>query len=143
MLETSAIDFLQDLDFNDNVYFYHVTEKGIGEKILENGLLMADSHYWSTIIELTPEMIVDPYKFLADEHGHNIRKTEEMILIGCDKEDVNYLVTKNTFNTNNWNFEENPNYVILKDFIIGYIDLTDMEYPLILNPDYSHNIGRF
>ena len=66
-----------------------------------------------------------------------------MILIGCDKEDVNYLVTKNTFNTNNWNFEENPNYVILKDFIIGYIDLTDMEYPLILNPDYSHNIGRF
>lgn len=48
-------------------YFYHITEQGSGDKILEEGLLMADKHLWSTTIEITPEMIKDPYNFIKGE----------------------------------------------------------------------------
>ena len=56
---------MQDLfkklfDFNDYRYFYHITGHGVGESIIENGLLM---------VEITPDMITDPEKFLTDEKG--------------------------------------------------------------------------
>ncbi len=141
-MEISAIDFLENLDFDENVYFYHITEKGVGEKIINNGLLMVDSHFWSTIIQITPDMLENPYDFLKNEKGNNIRGTEEMVIISCDKEDVKYLVKKNTSQNFDWNLEDDPEYIILKDNIVGYIDLTDLEYPLFLNPDYSFSYGR-
>lgn len=141
-MEISAIDFLENLDFDENVYFYHITEKGVGEKIINNGLLMVDSHFWSTIIQITPDMLENPYDFLKNEKGNNIRGTEEMVIISCDKEDVKYLVKKNKSQNFDWNLEDDPEYIILKDNIVGYIDLTDLEYPLFLNPDYSFSYGR-
>lgn len=141
-MEISAIDFLENLDFDENVYFYHITEKGVGEKIINNGLLMVDSHFWSTIIQITPDMLENPYDFLKNEKSNNIRGTEEMVIISCDKEDVKYLVKKNTSQNFDWNLEDDPEYIILKDNIVGYIDLTYLEYPLFLNPDYSFSYGR-
>lgn len=40
---------MQDLfnelfDFNDYRYFYHITGHGVGESIIENGLLMAEKN---------------------------------------------------------------------------------------------------
>lgn len=55
MLEESIKDFFENLDFAEMSYFYHITGAGNGEKINEEGLLMADPHLWSTTIEITPE----------------------------------------------------------------------------------------
>lgn len=62
---------MQDLfnklfDFNDYKYFYHITGHGVGESIIENGLLMAEKEYYTTMVEITPDMITEPEKFLTD-----------------------------------------------------------------------------
>ena len=141
-MDISIIDFFSNLDFDNMKYFYHITEQGSGDKILEEGLLMADKHLWSTTIEITPEMIKDPYNFIKEERGNNIRNTDEMDIIGCEKEDIDYLVTKNDFY--GWNQEEDANYIIPRDFIVGYIDMRsdDEDYSLILNPNYFNYGGR-
>ncbi len=141
-MDISIIDFFSNLDFDNMKYFYHITEQGSGDKILEEGLLMADKHLWSTTIEITPEMIKDPYNFIKGERGNNIRNTDEMNIIGCEKEDIDYLVTKNDFY--GWNQEEDANYIIPRDFIMGYIDMRsdDEDYSLILNPNYFNYGGR-
>ena len=141
-MDISIIDFFSNLDFDNMKYFYHITEQGSGDKILEEGLLMADKHLWSTTIEITPEMIKDPYNFIKGERRNNIRNTDEMVIIGCEKEDIDYLVTKNDFY--GWNQEEDANYIIPRDFIVGYIDMRsdDEDYSLILNPNYFNYGGR-
>ena len=141
-MDISIIDFFSNLDFDNMKYFYHITEQGSGDKILEEGLLMADKHLWSTTIEITPEMIKDPYNFIKGESGNNIRNTDEMVIIGCEKEEIDYLVTKNDFY--GWNQEEDANYIIPRDFIVDYIDMRsdDEDYSLILNPNYFNYGGR-
>lgn len=56
-MDISIIDFFSNLDFDNMKYFYHITEQGSGDKIFEEGLLMADKHLWSTTIEITPERL--------------------------------------------------------------------------------------
>lgn len=48
---------MQDLfnklfDFNDYKYFYHITGHGVGESIIENGLLMAEKEYYTKWLKL-------------------------------------------------------------------------------------------
>lgn len=142
MLEESIKDFFENLDFAEMSYFYHITGAGNGEKINEEGLLMADPHLWSTTIEITPEMITDPHKFVSEEKGNNLRQTDEMVLIGCPKEDVEYLVAPNE--SLSWNAEEKADYVIPHDYIIGYIDMrnADEEFFITLNSNYFNYGGR-
>lgn len=142
MLEESIKDFFENLDFAEMSYFYHITGAGNGEKINEEGLLMADPHLWSTTIEITPEMITNPHKFVSEEKGNNLRQTDEMVLIGCPKEDVEYLVAPNE--SLSWNAEEKADYIIPRDYIIGYIDMrnADEEFFITLNSNYFNYGGR-
>ena len=54
-----------EFDFDSNRYFYHITSKGTGKLILEEGLFLEEPALNSTTIEITPEMI-ELYKKISE-----------------------------------------------------------------------------
>ena len=144
MVEVRALDYLKELDFDNMKYYYHITAAGIGEKICSEGLLMADRHLWSTTIEITKDMLDDIEKFLLDERGNHLRAADEMVILGCNIEDENYMVRENQ-EQKSWNEEQMAPYIIENENILGYIDLQDDTLPLYLNEfylDYTEPITR-
>ena len=119
-MEESVIEFFNDFDFDNMAYFYHITGSGIGEEICENGLLMENKDLISTTIRIKKDMLIDIDNFIINEHGNNIRETNEMVIIGCPIEDINHIVEKN-------------------EYIMGYIDMTEDEYYITKNPNYFEN----
>lgn len=144
MVEVRALDYLKELDFDNMKYYYHITAAGIGEKICSEGLLMADRHLWSTTIEITKDMLDDIEKFLLDERGNHLRAADEMVILGCNIGDENYMVRENQ-EQKSWNEEQMAPYIIENENILGYIDLQDDTLPLYLNEfylDYTESITR-
>ncbi len=144
MVEVRALDYLKELDFDNMKYYYHITAAGIGEKICSEGLLMADRHLWSTTIEITKDMLDDIEKFLLDERGNHLRAADEMVILGCNIGDENYMVRENQ-EQKSWNEEQMAPYIIENENILGYIDLQDDTLPLYLNEfylDYTEPITR-
>ena len=144
MVEVRALDYLKELDFDNMKYYYHITAVGIGEKICSEGLLMADRHLWSTTIEITKDMLDDIEKFLLDERGNHLRAADEMVILGCNIGDENYMVRENQ-EQKSWNEEQMAPYIIENENILGYIDLQDDTLPLYLNEfylDYTEPITR-
>ena len=144
MVEVRALDYLKELDFDNMKYYYHITAAGIGEKICSEGLLMADRHLWSTTIEITKDMLEDIEKFLLDERGNHLRAADEMVILGCNIGDENYMVRENQ-EQKSWNEEQMAPYIIENENILGYIDLQDDTLPLYLNEfylDYTEPITR-
>ena len=143
-MEVRALDYLKELDFDNMKYYYHITAAGIGEKICSEGLLMADRHLWSTTIEITKDMLDDIEKFLLDERGNHLRAADEMVILGCNIGDENYMVRENQ-EQKSWNEEQMAPYIIENENILGYIDLQDDTLPLYLNEfylDYTEPITR-
>ena len=144
MVEVRALDYLKELDFDNMKYYYHITAAGIGEKICSEGLLMADRHLWSTTIEITKDMLDDIEKFLLDERGNHLRAADEMVILGCNIGDENYMVRENQ-EQKAWNEEQMAPYIIENENILGYIDLQDETLPMYLNEfylDYTEPITR-
>ena len=105
---------------------------------------MADSHLWSTTIEITKDMLDDIEKFLLDERGNHLRAADEMVILGCNIGDENYMVRENQ-EQKSWNEEQMAPYIIENENILGYIDLQDDTLPLYLNEfylDYTEPITR-
>ena len=131
-----ANDLFSCFDFENRTYYYHITAKEAGDLINEEGLAMADSHIWSTMIEIKPELIEDIDFFLANEHDMGLRKTEIMVIIATNKGDEEYLVIKNKNGKSfSWNEESADDYYVSEKNILGYIDLTDESYPFVANPN--------
>lgn len=126
-------DFLDDtfnevINFNDYRYFYHITGHGIGQKIIENGLLMAEKEYYTTMIEITPDMISDPQKFLQDEKGFGQMQRDEMVIVRIPKS-KGYDFTVSLGKGNLEIFESQDDiYIVPNDYILGYFDLETEEF---------------
>lgn len=136
-----AKEFFESLDFDNKDYFYHITKSGIGEYIFEEGLLMAESKLITTTVKITKEMIKDIDEFINREKGQAENRfdfREEMVIIGCDKEDTENLVDRNYYISKHWEAEEQPKYCIPSEYIIGYINMIDNDYnfEVIMNPNY-------
>ena len=133
----TAEEFFRCLDFEERTYYYHITGAGVGEIICDEGLAMADSHVWSTMIEITPDLIEDLDSFLSGEYSSNSQRgTEEMVIIGVDKGSEGSFITKNDIHSNSsWTMQEDASYLVPKANILGYIDLTDPEYTFNANPN--------
>lgn len=138
-MEESANNFFRELDFLNNAYFYHITGSGLGNEIMENGLLMESNNLISTTIRIDESMLNDIDNFIKNEHGHNVRETDEMVLIGCPIEDINRMVVNNDYISEYWTSEVPPKYIIPSEYIMGYIDMTDDNYYVIKNPNYYDN----
>lgn len=109
-----------ELDFDSNRYFYHITSKGYGTTILENGLLLEEPDLKSTTIEITSDMMPQIGEYIEKEYVPNsLMKREEMVILGIPYEDVGYVIEKSN--------DKLP-YVIRNGYILGYVDLETMEY---------------
>lgn len=129
-MEIDVQDFFENLDFEDMVYFYHITGKGNGNNIMENGLFMEDSKLSSTLNQLDIKEINKINEFIIKRGNQIAKHNDEMVIVGCYKEDVPYLVKKG-----------DNDYIILSENIIGYIEIDKYndQHTIILNPYYVDN----
>lgn len=122
-------------DFESFDYFYHETEEGNGERIMEEGLLVDGTNIidtnnilFTTTVPITPDMVESSQAFIDyinSEVGSNtLRDVSEMVIICTEKGNARHLVDE--FNqTINEHFYEG---IIYPNYIMGYIDMHDMEF---------------
>lgn len=116
----------EEFDFDSNRYFYHITQKGNGRKIAEEGLFLEEPRLQSTTIEITPEMMNGIGKYIEEEYVPNsVMKREEMVLLGIPYDMVDYVIKKSGY--------ELP-YMLENEYVLGYIELDTLEYNI--NPEY-------
>ncbi|MDD2505255.1 MAG: hypothetical protein PHF21_03145 [Bacilli bacterium] len=128
-------DFLALFNLEDVAYYYHVTEKDMYEIIFNEGLIMQEKELFTKMIPIDEEIINDPLHFVTDEKNRGINiTTGSIILIGILKEELDYAVRKNIKNSKHWNEETLPEYVLDSQYIIGSIDIDNLE--LTLNENY-------
>ena len=130
-------ELISNLDFENNRYFYHVTGKGFGDEIIEEGLSMEDRNLNSTTIEIPIEMIEDPTTYCESEYNDGLVKRQEMVIIGCEKGEENYIVMKSDIPK--WIGDQSLNYIIPSEYILGYIDLKTLN--VTYNSEYQYG-GR-
>ena len=131
-------------DFENCDYYYHITGKGIGEMIIEEGLLVdgtnildTDNLKDTTTIEITPEMVstYEEISALVEEEIDNplLRDTSEMVIIGSPKEAKKQIV-------HDYDKIKEEHYfqgIISSHNIMGYIDENH-----IFNPNSNYEYGN-
>jgi len=125
-------ELIESLDLEEFSYYYHITGKGYGNDIIENGLYMEENDLRTTTILLPQEMLDNPEEYCLSEYKNDIVKREEMVLIGCPKGDESNLVKPIGFD--NWIGNQQLNYIIRSENILGYIDLETLD--ITYNPEY-------
>ena len=125
-------ELIHNLDFEEINYYYHITSKGFGMDIINNGLYLEENDLRSTTIKLSKEFLENPERYCKLEYVNGSVKRQEMVLIGCSKYDEKYLI-RNTdipiyLNGNKMN------YLIRSENILGYIDLETLNF--IYNVEY-------
>lgn len=131
----TAEDLFQYFDFKHRRYFYHITENGVGEIMCEEGLLMADSHIYSTMIEITPSLLKNGTQFINDEFNDSRHNQLDMVIIAVDKGQEKWLIQDNKHGNLSWNSDDGADYYVSPDYILGYIDLSSPDYQFTSNPN--------
>jgi len=124
-------DVKKSFNFNENAYFYHITGDGIGEEVLEEGLLVdgnnildVDNIIFTTAIEITPDMVDELEDILDEElHEDSFRGTSEMIILGCSKKGVNSIVTLEEQEKDGVKYDG----IVFPNLIMGYFNI-DKEF---------------
>ena len=140
-------DIISFFDFENYDYYYHMTGKGIGDLICEEGLLVDGTNILgatnikdTTTIEITPDMVNDPDEFadfIDGEINNNLaRDTSEMVIIGSPKEYEKEIVSQLNETINDQYFEG----IINANLVMGYIN-QNLEF--IPNENYEHGTDTF
>lgn len=125
-------NLFENLDYENNEYFYHVTGKGFSNQIMEEGLCLEDKNLDSTTIKFPEELIQDPCKYCKEEYRNGIVKRQEMVILGCPKGYDSYLVEESSYPIE---IGDNLyNYFVSKEYILGYVDLETLD--VTYNPEY-------
>ena len=128
-------ELIENLDLEEMDYYYHITSKGFGARILENGLYMQEADLSSTTIKLPHEMLEDPEQYCKSEYTNGLVKRQEMVIIGCYKGDERHLIDQ--ADIPELVGAQRLNYLIRSENILGYIDLETLN--VIYNPEYMHS----
>ena len=128
-------ELIESLDLGEMNYYYHITSRGLGDDILENGLYLESNDLSSTTIKLSNDILEDFENYCRNEYVDNLVKRQEMVIIGVPKDEEDYLVEKAYISkiTDNGKLD----YFIKSENILGYINLETLE--VIYNLDYIHN----
>jgi len=129
-------ELVKNFDTENYKYFYHITEHGRGEQILEEGLFMENKHLYSTTIEVPDEMISAPNIYCKSEYCGRLNIREEMVIIECMKDEEKYLVKKGDKSI--WNLNQSMKYVIPSEYILCYIDLENLEVTYNYNRQFDN-----
>lgn len=125
-------ELVENLDLEEFDYYYHITGKGYGDEILENGLYLKENDLKTTMIKLPDEMLSNPCKYCEGEYRNGIVKRQEMVLIGCYKDEGNNIIHRADIPKREG--DQVLNYLVRSENILGYIDLASLE--LVYNPEY-------
>ena len=138
-------EFKKCFNFKENRYFYHITGEDRAEAVLEEGLLVdgtnildVDNILFTTAIEITPDMLSTFEEDILDEelHEDTLRGLSQMIIIGCSKDDVDYLVDKTEQYVDGVSYEG----IIHPNNIMGYINL---DHEFIPNEMFDYGSDYF
>lgn len=132
----------EQLDYENNYYFYHETSTGCGASICEDGLFLsgfniinADNLLYTTAAPLTEDITKDEEQFvdflLSEKQFSGIRQVTEIVVLGFPKDNLDFIVEPTNINFKN---ENTNNYVVNSQYVLGYVDLRREE--LNLNPEY-------
>lgn len=144
-------EFIGTLDFDGFTYFYHETGSGVGDMIIEGGLLIEGSE-GSKILETknilettslpfteeiagTTEKLIDFIRL--EKSSSSFRNVSEMVIFGAPKEDVPNLVEY--FGR----YKDGVNYMghVDSSYILGYIDMENQKF--VSNPNYEYGDSTF
>lgn len=140
--------FLGSLNLEENDYFYHITGRGNGERIVEEGLLVdgtnildTDNILYTTTISITPDMVSNSEGFereLLDMEISNkgIRDCSEMVIIGAPKEMQKQIVSHFGEDIDGNYFEG----IIQPQYIMGYFNL---EHEFTPNGEFEYGTDLF
>lgn len=127
-------ELIENLDLEEMDYYYHITSKGFGMDIIANGLYMEENDLRSTTIKLPKDFLNDPETYCKREYQNGHIKRQEMVLIGCYKDEEGNLIEKSDIPK--FVGEQKLSYLIRSENIIGYIDLETLN--VIYNPEYAY-----
>jgi len=130
-------ELMNSLDFENNRYFYHITGRGFGNQIIEEGLSLEERDLRTTTIEIPIEMINDPITYCESEYVDGIVKRQEMVVIGCEKGEESYIVEES--DVPKWIGDQKLEYIIPREYILGFIDLKTLN--VTYNSEYLYG-GR-
>lgn len=128
-------EFIKELNFEENDYFYHVTKKGNGDKIIEEGLyvdgnniLDFDNILETTTLPLTQDIVLNVSSlkiFLEEELTiHGLRDKSELVVLGAPKTCMKQIVSE--FDS----FKDGIYYegIINSEYIMGYFNKDSLEF---------------
>ena len=127
-------ELVDNLNLEEMNYYYHITSKGFGNDIIENGLYMQENDLKSTTIKITEEFLEDPIIYCKSEYKNGHIKRQEMVIIGCYQGDESYLIQRS--DAPKFVGEEKLGYFVKSENILGYIDLESLN--VIFNPEYGY-----
>lgn len=145
---TDIKTFLEFLDFDKNIYFYHQTNLGNSESIIENGLRVKGENIldvknilYTTAIELKSSDVKDLTEFLDFIEEANFstpfRNTLEMIILVSPKEYGDDIVEKYGELINGEYYEG----IVQTDNILAYINVLTKEVKI--NEECSYYIEPY
>jgi len=124
-------ELIESLNLEEFDYYYHITGKGYGDEIIENGLYLEECDLKTTTIKLPQEFINNPEEYCSSEFVNSIVKRNEMVIIGSPKEEGNNIIIETD---SKWIGDQELKYLIRSENILGYIDLETLD--IIYNQDY-------
>lgn len=140
-------EFIETLDFDEFTYFYHETGSGVGDMIIDSGLLIEGSEgsnilgtkniLETTSLPFTKE-IAETTKKLTDfieleKSNSSFRDVSEMVIFGAPKGDISNLVE------NFGEYKDGVYYMgrVDSSYILGYVDMENQTFIPNLNYEYG------
>lgn len=122
-------------------YFYHFTSAH-GDKILEEGLVVANPLWEQSFLEFTEEELNNIKDVILDNESTKIKENNTMIIAGVYEDAMDGFIRKlrsDEVVDVNWDGVGNPDYIVDNEHLMGYIDLNTLE--LTIN-EYANVMGE-
>lgn len=141
-----VVQVLKDnLDYENNYYFYHETGDGKGFDICNDGLLLTGENIlgvknvlFTTASPLTEEITDSNDAFVnffrTEKQSNPNRQVSEIVIIGIPKDDMGFAITPLKHNQIENDDIYDANYIVDSSYILGCIDLENEE--LVRNENY-------
>lgn len=140
-------DTIPFFDFENYDYYYHITARGIGDLICEEGLLVDGTNILdvsnlkdTTTKEITPDMVANHDDFIQFVQGEIqnclLRDTSEMVIIGSPKNFEKEIVTDYEQSKDEHFYQG----IIHANMIMGYYN---QELEFVCNEKYANGTDEF
>lgn len=113
-------------------YFYHITKVN-AEKILNEGLIVANPNWYQSFIEFDDVSINNINGIINNNEGGNVVGANYILIAGVyldeDGNLPNFIRPLEEYDIVdiNWEGVGNPEYIVDSEYIMGYIDINTLE----------------